>query len=94
MSKLFIRSFFASILIFPLLMIISFAGCSQSNSNNTTFISSFKGDAQIKKAGTNDWIKAGVKTTLEVSDYIKTGTNSQILITFFDGSTIELESDP
>ena len=44
------------------------------------------------KAGTNDWVEAEVETELEVGDSIKTGDNSSAEITFFDGSTIELEA--
>jgi prepilin-type processing-associated H-X9-DG protein len=44
------------------------------------------------KASTGDWVEAEVGTELEVGDSIKTGDNSGANITFFDGSTIELEA--
>ncbi len=44
------------------------------------------------KAGTDDWVEAEVGTELEVGDSIKTGDNSGAEITFFDGSTMELEA--
>ena len=44
------------------------------------------------KAGTNDWVEAEVEMELEVGDTIKTGDNSGAEITFFDGSTMELEA--
>jgi VCBS repeat-containing protein len=44
------------------------------------------------KAGTDDWIEAEVEMELEVGDTIKTGDDSGAEITFFDGSTMELET--
>jgi hypothetical protein len=91
--KISLRHLLVSCLLLPLLVSISFSGCSQSKTTNSALISSFEGDAQIKKAGTTNWIRAEVKATLEASDSIKSGTNSKVSITFFDGSTIELKSN-
>jgi len=44
------------------------------------------------KAGTGTWTEAEVGMSLEVGDSIKTGDDSSAMITFFDGSTIELEA--
>jgi VCBS repeat-containing protein len=44
------------------------------------------------KAGADDWTEATVEMSLEVGDTIKTGDDSGAEITFFDGSTIELEA--
>lgn len=44
------------------------------------------------KAGTDDWTEATVEMPLAVGDTIKTGDDSGAEITFFDGSTIELEA--
>jgi hypothetical protein len=44
------------------------------------------------KAGTDSWTEATVEMSLEVGDTIKTGDDSGAEITFFDGSTIELEA--
>jgi hypothetical protein len=44
------------------------------------------------KAGADDWTEATVGMSLEVGDTIKTGDDSGAEITFFDGSTIELEA--
>ena len=46
----------------------------------------------VMKSGTDDWVEAEVGTELEDGDSIKTGDNSGAEITFFDGSTIELEA--
>jgi hypothetical protein len=93
LSKMSFRHLLKYLLLFPLIMSITLNGCSQTKTTPSAFISSFEGDAQIKKAGTTNWIKAEVKATLEASDSIKTGTNSKISITFFDGSTIEMTSN-
>ncbi len=42
-------------------------------------------------AGTDTWHQATVETTLQPGDTIKAGGNSRAEITFFEGSTIELE---
>jgi len=44
------------------------------------------------KAGTDSWTEAQVGMELEVGDSIKTGDDSGAEITFFDGSTMELEA--
>jgi len=64
-------------------------GCAPST---LTILSVTEGDVFVMKAGTNDWIEAGVGMSLEVGDTIKTGDDSGAEITFFDGSTIELEA--
>jgi hypothetical protein len=93
LSKMSFRHLLISFLLFPLIMSITFNGCSQTKTTPSAFIASFEGDVQMKKAGTTNWIKAEVKATLEASDSIKTGTDSKISITFFDGSTIEMTSN-
>jgi len=45
------------------------------------------------KAGTDTWSKASADMTLETGDRIKTGAFSKAVITFFEGSTIELKAD-
>jgi len=44
------------------------------------------------KSGTNSWLEAQVGMTLESGDTIKAGDDSRAVITFFEGSTIELEA--
>jgi VCBS repeat-containing protein len=43
------------------------------------------------RAGTDSWAKAEVGMSVEDGDVIKTGDDSSAEITFFDGSTIELQ---
>jgi uncharacterized repeat protein (TIGR01451 family) len=52
-----------------------------------------KGNVFIMKAGTDSWIEAQVGMSLEVGDAVKSSDSSGAEITFFDGSTIELEAD-
>ncbi len=45
------------------------------------------------KAGTNDWTGAQLGTQLDIGDTVKTGEDSGAEITFFDGSTMDMEAD-
>jgi uncharacterized repeat protein (TIGR01451 family) len=53
-------------------------------------ILSINGDVFVKRARTNDWIPATIGMTLEPEDAIRTGSNSEASVTFFEGSTIDL----
>jgi uncharacterized repeat protein (TIGR01451 family) len=44
------------------------------------------------RAGTNTWIQATIEMTLYAGDTIKTSVSSKTKITFFEGSTVELEA--
>ncbi|MCJ7790954.1 MAG: FecR domain-containing protein [Dehalococcoidia bacterium] len=57
-----------------------------------TMLSITEGNVFVMKAGTDDWIEAQVRMTLEPGDIVKSGNSSSAEITFFDGSTIELEA--
>jgi hypothetical protein len=61
--------------------------------NEPTTISSLTGEVLILKAGTTTWIQASTGMPLEAGDRIMTRTSSSAVITFFEGSTIELESN-
>jgi uncharacterized repeat protein (TIGR01451 family) len=52
-----------------------------------------EGNVFVKKAGTSNWITAQVRMSLVPGDVVKSGNSSGAEITFFDGSTIELEAD-
>lgn len=58
-----------------------------------TTISVVSGEVFVMKAGINTWSKASPGMTLEAGDRIKTGSGSNAVITFFEGSTIELAAD-
>jgi hypothetical protein len=63
-----------------------------SSDPTVTMPSITDGDVSVMKAGAGSWIDAQVGMSLQVGDSIKTGDNSSAKITFFDGSTIELEA--
>jgi hypothetical protein len=76
------------------LLASALVGCSgeSSNTSTLTILSITEGDVFVMKGGADDWIEAAVEMSLEVGDTIKTGDDSGAEITFFDGSTIELEA--
>jgi uncharacterized repeat protein (TIGR01451 family) len=57
-----------------------------------TILSMTEGNVFVMKTGTNSWIEAQVEMSLESGDIVKSGDSSSAKITFFDGSTIELEA--
>jgi VCBS repeat-containing protein len=76
-----------------LLMASALAGCSQeSPSSSLTILSITEGEVFVMKASTDAWTEAEVGMALEVGDRIRTGDDSGAEITFFDGSSIELEA--
>jgi VCBS repeat-containing protein len=83
-----------SILALAILVTSTLAGCSgaPSDSSTLTIFSITDGTVLVMKTGTDDWTEATVEMPLEVGDTVKTGHDSGAEITFFDGSTIELEA--
>jgi len=57
-----------------------------------TVLSIVQGNVLIQKAGSSDWNTGKEGTTLQAGDKIKTDTGATATITFFDGSTIDLNS--
>jgi len=57
-----------------------------------TMLSITDGDVLVMKAGADNWTEAQVGMSLEAGDIVKSGDDSNAQITFFDGSTIELEA--
>ncbi|UCH50658.1 MAG: FecR domain-containing protein [Chloroflexota bacterium] len=58
-----------------------------------TVMSTISGEVSVLKAGTAEWKEASPGMALETGDRIKTGAGSNAVITFFEGSTIELAAD-
>jgi uncharacterized repeat protein (TIGR01451 family) len=58
-----------------------------------TILSVTGGDVFVKRAGTDNWSRAEVGTTLQPGDAIRSVNDSHAEITFFEGSTIELDGD-
>jgi hypothetical protein len=65
----------------------------QAAPSNLTVLSIAGGDIQILKQGSSSWKKGEPGMTLDIGDRLKTGAGSKARITFFEGSTIELEGD-
>ena len=63
-----------------------------TNHSTLTILSMTEGNILVMKAGTGNWIEAQVGMSLEVGDAIKSGEGSSAEITFFDGSTVELDA--
>jgi VCBS repeat-containing protein len=85
------------ILALSILVALTLVGCSGSGGGSPcpstlTILSITEGDVSVMKAGTDSWTEAQVEMELEVGDTIKTGDDSGAEITFFDGSTMELEA--
>jgi hypothetical protein len=78
-----------SMLVLSILAGSSLVGCAPST---LTILSITEGDVSVMKAGTSSWIEAQVGMSLQPGDSVKTGDNSSADITFFDGSTIELQA--
>jgi len=83
------------LLILPLTILVTSTsvGCGQNSSNlsTLTILSITEGDVFVMKTGADSWTGAEVGISLEVGDNIKTGDDSSAEITFFDGSTVELQ---
>jgi len=64
---------------------------STPTSSTLTMLSITEGSVFVMKAGTDNWIEAQVGMSLEPGDTVKSGDSSSAEITFFDGTTIELQ---
>ena len=83
-----------AILLLSILVAASLIGCSGGSPcpSTLTILSITEGEVSVMKEGTNDWVGAVFEMELEIGDAIKTGDNSSAEITFFDGSTMEMEA--
>ena len=59
----------------------------------TTTLSVLSGQVQIKPAAAQSWLPAINGQTLTVGDAVKTLASSHALITYFEGSTTEIDPD-
>jgi uncharacterized repeat protein (TIGR01451 family) len=57
-----------------------------------TILSMAKGSVLVMKSGTGNWTEAQVGMSLKLGDIVTSGNSSSAEITFFDGSTIELQA--
>jgi len=88
-----------SILVLTILVTSTLVGCDGGGGGGSpcpstlTILSITEGDVYVMKAGTDSWTGAQAGTGLEVGDTIKTGEDSGAEVTFFDGSTMDMEAD-
>jgi len=82
-----------STLVLVILVASTLVGCGDGASTPSTLttLSAVEGDVSVMEAGTESWTEAEVGMSLEDGDIIKTGDDSSAEITFFDGSTVELQ---
>jgi VCBS repeat-containing protein len=80
-------------LVLLILVISTPFGCGGGSSTPSTLttLSAIDGDVSVMEAGTDTWTEGEVGMSLENGDVVKTGDDSSAEITFFDGSTIELQ---
>ena len=76
----------------PLFILPFCYACNSGTTGNAT-LSSLQGEVLVKKAGDFDWIKGQLNMALKAGDAIKSATEANAIVTFFDGSTIELKAD-
>ncbi len=79
-----------------ILVSLTLVGCGGGGSpcpSTLTILSVGTGNVSVMKAGTDSWSGAQVGTQLDVGDTVKTGEDSGAEITFFDGSTMDMEAD-
>jgi VCBS repeat-containing protein len=83
-------------LLLSVLVAITLIGCEGGAGSpcppTLTILSITEGDVSVMKEGTDDYEPAGPEMELDIGDVIKTGDDSGAEITFFDGSTMELEA--
>jgi hypothetical protein len=58
-----------------------------------TVVSVVSGEVMVMKVGAGTWSQVSPGTALGTGDRIKTGSGSNAVITFFEGTTIELAAD-
>jgi hypothetical protein len=73
-------------------MTMVFSSC-KSGGQELAVITAVTGDILVLKAGTQTPVAGQTGMKIQVGDTVKAGANSTGVITFFDGSTVELEPD-
>lgn len=81
------------LLVFLIISALPFFCACNDDVAGKTIISNIKGEVLVKKAGSGAWINGEIKMILGKGDAIKSGTGADAVITFFEGSTIELKAD-
>ena len=82
----------ASLVVLVIAIIASISAFSGKTSDQLSILSMKEGNVLVMRGGTNKWMEAQIGMVLEEDDIIKVGDDSQAIITFFEGSIIELAS--
>ncbi|MFA5055777.1 MAG: FecR domain-containing protein [Dehalococcoidia bacterium] len=64
-----------------------------TQTGETGTLSDIAGDVQVLRYGSNSWIEATSGMKIGTGDSLQTGDDGYVLITFFDGSVMEVEAD-
>jgi hypothetical protein len=68
------------------------ATASAEPTGETGTLSNLEGDIQVLRSGASNWIAATSGMRVGTGDGLKTGEDGYVLITFFDGSVMEVEA--
>jgi hypothetical protein len=82
-----------SLLVVAIALIMVFVVDFGKRSDQLAVLSMNEGNVLVMKPDTGTWIEVEVGMILEKGDIIKAGDNSNAVITFFEGSTIELKAN-
>ena len=81
-----------AVVVVVVVVVLSVVVFASGETENPSIISSLEGDVLVMKAGAAVWEEGQIGQQLNEDDIIRIGEDSSALITFFDGSSIELES--
>lgn len=82
-----------AILVVAGLVFIPAVSYSQPAYTSFTTLSVLSGDVFVLKQGTDTWVQVTDGMTIVTGDRVKTGAKAHALITFFEGSTMEVQPD-
>jgi FecR protein len=83
-----------SLLVVAVIVTVVLVGLgSHSEAATSGTITSLTGEVLVQKQSATNWIQAVSGMKLSGSDRLKTGGNGTALITFFEGSTMEVQAD-
>lgn len=83
--------FMVVILIIAGLILVPSIFSSQTSYSDSTTLSIISGDVFVMEGGTDTWEEADDGMDLAAEDSVKTGADSYALITFFEGTTMNIE---
>ena len=80
------------VVVVAVIVVVVVLTLSSDEPENPSILSSLEGDVLVMKAGSGNWDAAQIGQQLYEDDILKIGEASKATVTFFDGSTIELEA--